>query len=122
MKEIASPDLLTVSETSNTSIKVQLIGTAETSSAKDLDAFLSLVHDTALAREVKEVVIDLRALEFMNSSCFKTFVGWLTKLQDVPPKSQYRVRFQSDPRKHWQSRSLGALVGFAVDLIQIESK
>ena len=41
-------------------------------------------------------------------------------LQDSAAEDQYKVRFLSDSKKHWQSRSLGALACFAVDLINIE--
>jgi hypothetical protein len=65
-------------------------------------------------------VVDFRAFDFMNSSCFKAFVTWIGLVQELE-SGQYKIRFLSDEGKHWQRRSLDALRCFAVDLIQIEN-
>jgi hypothetical protein len=101
-------------------VNVRLIGSAESVAMAPLGHLLGKLHGEALRLEVREVTIDMRELEFMNSSCFKAFVSWLGELQDMDPTRQYRIRFLSDEQKHWQRRSLGALSCFAVDLIQIE--
>ena len=66
-----------------------------------------------------EAVIDLRDLEFMNSSCFKSFVSWITDIQELEPAQQYKVRFLSNSKLHWQKRSLHSLRCFAVELITV---
>jgi hypothetical protein len=118
---INTEDLKTETELGATSITMRLIGSAETEAKTSLDAFLKAVHETALASKAGEVVVDLRRLEFMNSSCIKAFVSWIGAVQDVPPSGQYRMRFLSDTTKEWQGRSLTALACFAVDLIHIET-
>jgi hypothetical protein len=118
--EIKTPDLATESVVTSSEINLKLIGSAETDAMKTLDTYLKSVHAIAVPDRVP-VVVDLRALEFMNSSCFKSFVTWIRLLQDLPTDNQYKVRFLSDSKKHWQSRSLGALACFAVDLIHIET-
>lgn len=119
--DIKTADLQTETEVGSSAITTRLLGNAETGAMKDLSAYLSALHDKATVAKVAEVVVDLRSLEFMNSSCFKTFVTWISSLQDAPPESQYRVRFLADEKKHWQNRSLGALACFAVDLIRVET-
>ncbi len=102
-------------------VNVRLVGSAESVAMAPLGHLLGKLHGEAVRLEVREVTIDMRELEFMNSSCFKAFVSWLGELQDLDPIRQYRIRFLSDEQKHWQRRSLGALSCFAVDLIQIET-
>lgn len=102
-------------------LSLVLTGTADLRVQQELEAFLFAVNDLALARKASEVAVDLRKLEFMNSSCFKAFVGWIGQLQEVERERQYRIRFLSDPRMLWQRRSLHALSCFAVDLITIET-
>jgi hypothetical protein len=119
--DISTEDLSTKTEITPSQITVRLAGSAETAAMATLDGFLKQIHGVATADKIADVVIDMRELEFMNSSCFKTFVSWIGSLQDAPPESQYRVRFLASDQKHWQSRSLGALACFAVDLITVES-
>ena len=81
---------------------------------------LRRLHTRCVGESVREVAVDLRGLEFMDSSCFKTFVTWVSSVRDLPPGGQYKIVFFSDPKRHWQARSLGALACFAVDLISIQ--
>jgi hypothetical protein len=119
--DIRTEDLSSETEVGRSEITVRIAGTAETAAMGTLDAYLKQLHAVATEGKVGSVVIDMRGLEFMNSSCFKTFVSWIGSLQDAPPESQYRIRFVASDQKHWQSRSLGALACFAVDLITVES-
>ena len=86
-----------------------------------LDAFLSELHSEAQRRGVKEVELDLRELEFMNSSCFKSFVSWISEIGELERSKEYKIRLLSNAEMHWQRRSLHALRCFAVDLITVES-
>jgi len=119
--EISNADLRTRTEVDRASVTTKLLGNAETESSRELAAYLGALHQLASEWKLREVVVDLRALEFMNSSCFKTFVGWISSLQDAPVDLQYKVRFLADEKKHWQRRSLDALAGFAMDLIHVEA-
>ena len=121
IQEISTRDLKTETEVERSAYTVKMTGFAETPMMGELDGFLKRLHQHALDNKVPEIVIDIRGLEFMNSSCFKAFVTWINTLQEAPQGSQYRVRFVSDEKKHWQNRSLGALACFAVDLIKIET-
>ena len=100
---------------------VSFAGTADSRSMTAIDSLLSGLHAVMLSDKINEVTVDFRDLEFMNSSCFKAFVSWIGKVQDLPAAEQYRIVFRSDDGKHWQRRSLGALSCFAVDLIRIET-
>jgi hypothetical protein len=102
-------------------VNVRLVGSAETVAVPSLGRLLGKLHGEAMRLSVREVTVDLRDLEFMNSSCFKAFVSWLSALQDLDATKQYRIRFLSDAGKHWQRRSLGALSSFAMHLIQVDT-
>jgi hypothetical protein len=100
---------------------VRLAGSADTESIKPLEAMLDRVHAAALQARAGEVVVDLRDCGFINSSCLKSFVVWLNRIQDLEVGQQYRIRFLSDDSKPWQRRSLGTLSCFAVDLVRVEA-
>lgn len=119
--DISTEDLTTATQLGEAAITMRLVGSAETDAKAALDVLLRRVHEVALDSAVREVVIDLRALEFMNSSCLNAFVTWIGCVQDAPVSSQYCLRFLSDSKKQWQGRSLIALACFAVDLIRVEA-
>lgn len=98
-----------------------MTGSAESAALTALDAFLKRLHRSAVDAKIAEVVVDMRKLEFMNSSCFKVFVSWLGSVQDLDAAKQYRIHLLSNPNLHWQRRSLAALSCFAVDLVTIST-
>ena len=97
-------------------------GNADMASIEPLDEYLHAVHAQAGLHQVTSVIVDFRALEFMNSSCFKCFVEWLGKVQDLDASQRYRVVFDSNAEMHWQRRSLNALRSFAMDVVTIEAR
>lgn len=101
-------------------IVVRFTGTADLHAREALETTLKGLHREALAHKAPTAVIDFFALEFMNSSCFKSFVSWISEVQDQPAEAQYRIHFRSNPEMLWQRRSLHALRCFAPDLITIE--
>ena len=102
-------------------IAAHLDGTADNESRAELDVFIKVLHAEAVRLAVQLVEIDVRKLEFMNSSCFKIFVSWLAQLRDLETAAQYRVKIRSNPKLLWQRRSLAALSCFAVDLVIIDT-
>lgn len=98
---------------------VTLVGAAEGPAIPELGKALSRVHDQAVAAKKREVLVDLRDLEFATSSSLKAFVTWLQGVHELAPEARYRVVFQSSPRHHWQARSLHALKAFAGDVVEI---
>jgi hypothetical protein len=118
---IETEDLKSETDLTAAAITTRLIGSAENESKPALDVYLKALHQAATAGAAREVVVDLRLLEFMNSSCIKAFVSWIGVVQDAPKENQYCLRFLSDSKKDWQSRSLKALACFAADLITVET-
>ena len=99
-------------------ILATLTGTADQSVTDDLDKALQSIHETAKSG-VTEAVVDLRKLEFMNSSCLKALLTWINDIQELEPAHRYQVRFISDANIHWQKRSLHSVRCFASELITI---
>lgn len=102
-------------------IELRLTGNADMAAIDPLTAMLEKLHPEALRLAAKEVVVDFRQLEFMNSSCLKACVTWIATLQETPAAQQYKIRFLSNPELRWQRRSLHSLSCFASDLISVEA-
>jgi hypothetical protein len=99
---------------------VVLAGTADMDAREPLQTFLRALHKKACGLGVREVAVDFRHVLFMNSSCFKGFVDWLSEVQAAGTERHYQIRFLSNPAYSWQRRSLQALRCFAMDAIRIE--
>lgn len=96
-------------------------GTADLETRADLEAIVEKLQEFAIREKPGSVVLDFRALEFMNSSSFKVFVTWFASIQDLPSDLQFKITLRSDPKVYWQRRSLAALGNFAADLVSIEA-
>jgi hypothetical protein len=101
-------------------LKMDMVGNADLNVTTMLDRLVDEVHREACRMRAREVIVDVKALEFMNSSCLKSFVWWIGCIQKLEPASQYRLRFLAVNSRYWQRRSLGALAGLALDLVSID--
>jgi hypothetical protein len=102
-------------------IQVSLTGTADLTVKSQLDRFLRDVHSEAQRCLAEEVTVDVRQLEFMNSSCLKSLVWWISTVQEQPGEGKYRIIFVSSPSVYWQRRSLNALACLASEIITIQA-
>ena len=84
-----------------------------------LNELLGRLHGESQRAKVGEVTVDLRDLEFMNSSCFKSFITWIVAVRRLPEAQHYRIRFVSNAALHWQKRSLHAISYFGGELVSI---
>jgi len=96
-----------------------LEGDANMSAVEEIGRTLEDVHKAARTDPTSLVLVDLRNLEFMNSSCFKKFVSWLGRVQELAGEKRYMIRFLSDPNMHWQRRSLHVLQCFAPNVVSV---
>jgi len=103
------------------SLHVRMQGVADGQMMSRLASLLNRVHVEARRLRVTEVRVDLRHLEFMDSSCLKAFVTWLASQQDLPTESQYPIRFVFNGANHWQRKTLQALSTFAPDVTCVEA-
>ncbi|HSN99488.1 MAG TPA: hypothetical protein VLS89_14430 [Candidatus Nanopelagicales bacterium] len=114
-------DLRVAAEHEGDALTIRLEGTADMRVSEALDRVLTRVHEEAQRLAVARVRVDLRALDFMNSSCLKSFVTWISNARDLATPRRYAIHFISRPEILWQRRSLNALRCFAVDLITVET-
>jgi hypothetical protein len=118
---LAQPGFQLDTTVSNDALDVHFSGSADMHAIEPLANCLAQVHRLATERRVQRVRIDFRKLEFMNSSCFKSFVSWIGSVQDLAPADRYQIEFLSNALMHWQRRSLNALRCFAMDLVVIQT-
>ena len=102
-------------------MEVALSGTADLTVKAQLDRFLRTLHAETQRRALSEVSVDVRRLEFMNSSCLKSFVWWISTVEEEPAEARYHIVFLSSPTVYWQRRSLNALVCLAGDIISVQA-
>jgi hypothetical protein len=100
-------------------LHVTLVGNADLNVKAELERFMAAVHEEARRVGAAEVVVDLQQLEFMNSSCLKSLVWWISAVHDLAAAHRYHITFLSSPTMHWQRRSLNALAGLAGDVVSI---
>ena len=86
-------------------LNVWLWGNADQRGNTLLDTFLQAADQQAVAAGVKEIVVDFRELEFMNSSCLKALVTWLRRAREHAPEERYAIRFVHEPQAHWKIRA-----------------
>jgi len=98
-----------------------LSGSADGQVESILIQFFRRLHAEALRLGVREVVVDLQRLDFMNSSCFKGFIVWIDAASSAHVLDRYRIRLRSNTSFHWQVRSLDALRRMAPSIIDVES-
>jgi hypothetical protein len=96
-------------------------GNADLNVRLALERFLAAIHQEARQQHMDKVALDVRGLAFMNSSCLKSLVVWVTQIQDLPAAERYRITVVSSPTLYWQKRSLFAISSLASDIVTIES-
>lgn len=70
--------------------------------------FLKEIHQTALDKQMPEVVFDIRQLTYANASLWRSLVLWLRLLRESP-STPYSVRLLSDPVYRWQKLGIPPL-------------
>ncbi len=93
-------------------VSLSFSGNADGRADSALESFLHELHAELTTEAVRQVDVDIRSLEFMNSSCFKGFITWIVQVRRMKPESRYRIRFLSTSKYPWQKRSLHAISFF----------
>ncbi len=98
-----------------------LAGEADAAAIAALEVLLKRLDTHAATGKPKDVVLDVRKVTFMNSSCFTVLVAWVERVRGLADDARFRIRLKSNNELLWQRRSLHALKCFAADIITIES-
>ena len=102
-------------------IHLALIGTADLTVKPEFDRFMKALHEEALRLEVREVVVDLEALEFMNSSCFKALVTWVLSIDMEAGPRRYGITFLENAQRQWQRHCLKALSALSPERVAVRA-
>jgi hypothetical protein len=79
-----------------------------------LNPFWTRIDQEARNRHLQAVEVDLRDLNFMNSSGILTLVRWITKLKI---SNAYRLVLQYDRNVTWQRSSIPTLAKLAPNVV-----
>jgi hypothetical protein len=115
---VVSGDLEAEATSTGRTLELLLRGSAEIGAKPGLDQFLTQV--ASVGADYDEVRVDIRQLEFMNSSCFKSLLTWIVRVQDLPESRRHKIKFISNPALHWQKRSLHSLASMGGGLVEVE--
>ena len=118
---VKGEDFAAHASASEQGILVCLSGTADLTVKSHLDTFLREVHTEAQRRLAQVVTVDLRKMDFMNSSCLRSLVWWISTVQEQPGEAKYRIIFLHNPSLRWQLRSLNSLASIASNMITIRA-
>lgn len=116
--DVKDREFSTKTEHEGSLLTVHMRGNWDMKAVSPLDEFTRSVQAQAKLLKVDRVVFHLGEVEFMNSSCLKSFARWagvLGKGNDEP----YSLTFRTEAP--WQRRSLDALRVLAGGKVTIES-
>lgn len=82
-----------------------------------LNPYWTRVDDMARAQQMKRVEVDLRDLNFMNSSGILTLVRWITKAKTHALEESYQLVLQYDRNVTWQRTSIPTLAKLAPNVV-----
>jgi len=82
-----------------------------------LNPYWNGVDEAARAKKLKRVEVDLRDVNFMNSSGILTLVRWITKAKAHAADQAYTLVLQYDRNVTWQRTSIPTLAKLAPQIV-----
>jgi hypothetical protein len=107
--DLTHADLSGAAEVGADAVELRLAGSADFRSDAALADLLARVDEEARRAGRRLVRVDLRSLDFMNSSSFKRLISWLLAAQQHPEDQRYAVRLRVRSSVYWQRRSIPAI-------------
>ena len=99
-------------------MRVKMAGTVEMRDPGEaLNPYWTMIDEEARRNRVKRVEVDLRDLNFMNSSGILTLVRWITRAKGHPSDSAYKLILQYDRNVTWQRTSIPTLAKLAPNVV-----
>jgi anti-anti-sigma factor len=120
LEPLVGPEFFLVVAENGDQARLRLSGSVDMDAVPMLDPFLRKLHAEVLRERFRVVVFDLSGLQFMSSSPLQCFVSYINLVNKLASEQRYGIRFVSNPKLHWQRRSLEALYRFAPDVVSIE--
>lgn len=82
-----------------------------------LNPYWNAVDEEARRRGVRRIEVDLRDLNFMNSSGILTLVRWITRAKNAPQDEAYSIVLKYDHNVTWQRTSVPTLAKLAPHVV-----
>ncbi len=117
MPAVDDPDF--VAEYDERTRVLKLIGSADNATAPRLAELFGELHGELAAKKAQRLVIDMRDLDHLGTSCVCELVAWLEKLEDI--EDRYVIVVKSNPSIGWQRTTLPALSCFDPAFVTVES-
>ena len=115
---LSAEGLTITPQTAGDVLHVKMIGAVEMRDPGELlNPYWNGLDDAARAGKLKRVEVDLRDVNFMNSSGILTLVRWITRAKTHPPDSAYTLVLQYDRNVTWQRTSIPTLAKLAPKIV-----
>ena len=115
---LSAEGLSIVAQATGEVLRVKMTGAVEMRDPGDLlNPYWSGIDDAARERKLQRVEVDLRDVNFMNSSGILTLVRWITKAKAHAPGSGYTLVLQYDRNVTWQRTSIPTLAKLAPQIV-----
>jgi hypothetical protein len=99
-------------------LRVKMTGAVEMRDPGELlNPYWTGLDEAARAKNLKRVEVDLRDVNFMNSSGILTLVRWITKAKTHAPDQAYKLVLQYDRNVTWQRTSIPTLAKLAPQIV-----
>ena len=116
--DLKDRDFSTKTEHDASAITVHMRGNWDMKAVAPLDEYTRSLQAQAQRLNVTQVIVHMSEIEFINSSCLKSFARWIGSL-GKPNQGQYSITFCTD--LPWQRRSLEALKALGGDKVVLQS-
>ena len=99
-------------------LQVKVAGAIEMREPGDvLNPYWIALDEEALRHHINRVEVDLRDLNFMNSSGILTLVRWITRVKGHPAGAGYTLVLKYDRNVTWQRTSVPTLAKLAPQVV-----
>lgn len=80
--------------------------------------FFDKIHNNVIKNGIKEVFLDFKELNFLNSSGIKTITKWIMKIPLLPQDKKYKLNLIYTDEITWQRTSLMILTYLAPENVK----
>ncbi len=99
-------------------LRIVMTGSLESRDPRaSFDPYWTALDETIRREHVSRVVLDIRGLDYMNSSGILTLARWLMK---ATSHSAYQVVIEHDPDLTWQHSNVPVLAKLAPAVVQVD--
>jgi hypothetical protein len=99
-------------------LRVKLAGAVEMREPGDvLNPYWTMIDEEARRHKIQRVEVDVRDLNFMNSSGILTLVRWITRAKGHAAGTGYALVLRYDRNVTWQRSSIPTLAKLAPDVV-----